>query len=124
MSAITAAIATPASAQVRRRGRRGGRLASARAPASPVASLRLAESSEATSTRLNLNTRRQPSMAARRSRGDARQVVFPPRRCERACGDAFRFIAVMRSALSVFTWVGLRRVDFRDGRAEPEPSSS
>jgi hypothetical protein len=67
---------------------------------------------------------RQPSMVAGRSRADAGQVVFPPRRCDRAWGDAFRFIAVMRSALSVFTCVGLRRVDFREGRAVPEDSSS
>src|SRR5256885_986927 len=121
MSAITPAIAVPARAQARRRERRGGSLASARSPAPPVPFLFLAESSEAISTPTNLNTRRESSMAARRSRGDAGQVGLPPRRCERACGDAFRFISVMRNALSVLTWVGLRRVDFRDGRANPEP---
>ena len=63
-------------------------------------------------------------MAARGSRAVSGVVFLPPRRCARACGDEFLFTAVMRSALSVFTCVGLRRVDFREGRAVPEDSSS
>jgi len=38
-------------------------------------------------------------------------------RAAREPGELLRRTAVKRSALSVFTWVGLRRVDFRDGRS-------
>jgi len=55
---------------------------------------------------------------------DPGQIGFPLGRRARVFGEALRFITVIRRALSVFKWVGLRRVDFRGGRGVEDGSSS
>jgi hypothetical protein len=53
----------------------------------------------------------------------AGQVGLPLGRVARDFGEALRFMAAMRSAVSVLTWFGLPRVDLRGGR-EPALGSS